>query len=154
MSRKYALPLFLEGRIDQQAYLKWLTAKTNAHFKRDRKRGNAESTRENYRVAIHDAVVKSQGRDAYTGEPLRWDLISTYNNAQSKQHGRGYKSGFALLPTVDHVGDGTGPAEFVICAWRTNDSKSDLTLAELVDLCRKILVHHGYAIAPPAETTR
>jgi len=54
---------------------------------------------------------------------------------------RTYKAGFALLPTVDHVGDGLGEADFKICAWRTNDAKSDLTHDEFVALCRRVVKH-------------
>ena len=81
----------------------------------------------------------SNGRDYYTGEMLNWKLISQYRNDASKNGKRQYKKGFALLPTVDHVGDGMGPANFVICSWRTNDAKSDLTCAEFEELCRKVL---------------
>jgi len=78
-------------------------------------------------------------RDYYTGEVLNWKLISQYRNDASKNGKRAYKKGFALLPTVDHVGDGMGPANFVICSWRTNDAKSDLTSEEFEELCRKVL---------------
>ena len=87
-------------------------------------------------------MVHSQGRDAYTGELLRWDLISTYDHAKSSKHRRMYKHGFALLPTVDHVGDSTGPANFVICGWRTNDAKSDLSQQEFLALCRRVVEFH------------
>lgn len=50
-----------------------------------------------------------------------------------------YKIKFAMLPFVDHVGDGTGKAGFKICSWRTNDSKSDMTMDEYVELCMKIV---------------
>jgi hypothetical protein len=53
--------------------------------------------------------------------------------------GREYKARFALLPSVDHVADGTGPADFRMCAWRTNDAKSDLSYQEFLDLCRKVV---------------
>ena len=45
------------------------------------------------------------------------------------------------MPTVDHVGDGLGEAEFKICAWRTNDAKSDLSYPEFIELCCKVAEH-------------
>src|SRR5437764_5903952 len=104
-SKKYVLPTFLEGRCAPDTYVRWLDRKAKAHIKRDRKRGNASAMREAYMRAIHDAVVDSGGRDAYTGELLEWELISTYDNEQSKAGRREYKKTLALLPTVDHVGD-------------------------------------------------
>ncbi len=147
MPRKYEIPQFLAGLLSQETYEKWLRRKSQAHVKRDRKRGNSEATGKSYRVAIHTAVIDSQGKDAYTGENLHWNLISQYDNKSSKKGGRSYKHQFALLPTVDHVGDGMGAPDFKICSWRTNDSKNDLSLVEFIDLCKAVLQHHGYSIA-------
>ena len=47
-------------------------------------------------------------------ELLDWSLISHYDNAESKHGRREYKAKFALLPTIDHVGDGLGTADFKI----------------------------------------
>lgn len=93
-------------------------------------------------MAIHAAVADSGGVDAYTGHPLRWDLISTYDNEQSKAGKRAYKKAFGDLPSVDHVGDGLGAPDFAICAWRTNDAKNDLPFDEFVTLCRAVIAHH------------
>ena len=116
-----------------------MSRKAVAHVKRDKARGNTTATNESYKIAIHKAVCESKGKDAYTNEQLDWSLLSKYNNEQSKKHGRYYKKQFALLPSVDHVGDGTGEAYFKICAWRTNDAKNDMTYLELVELSKKIL---------------
>lgn len=102
------------------------------------KRGNAEAIREAYRVAIHAAVIESGGNAYYTGEPLEWERISTYSNEESEARRRAYKRELALLPTVDHVGDGLGAPDFRICAWRTNDCKNDLTADELLAFCRRV----------------
>lgn len=110
-------------------------------------RGNKTATNELYKVAIHRAVCASEGNDTYTGERLDWTLISKYDNDASKKDGRKYKALFGLLPTVDHVGDGTGVADFEICAWRTNDAKNDLTRQEFVALCRKVVAAHPAAPA-------
>jgi hypothetical protein len=144
MSRKYGVPPFLTGKMAQATYQRWLDRKARAHVKRDRKRGNGVATREAYMVAIHRAVVLSDGMDDYTGEALDWSLISRYNNEESKEGRRGYKASLALLPTVDHVGDGLGPADFKICAWRTNDAKNDLTHGEFVELCRRVIAHFEF----------
>jgi hypothetical protein len=141
MARKYQAPAFLDGLHDQDAYERWLHRKALAHVKRDRKRGNTTATNAEYKIAIHEAVVMSEGRDAYTGEDLDWSLLSTYNNDASKRGGRAYKKRFELLPSVDHVDDGLGPASFKICSWRTNDCKNDLSLLELRRFCRLVLEH-------------
>lgn len=123
MSTKYPLPPFLSGVVSQEKYIRWLGRKAAAHIKRDKKRGNATAINEAYKVAIHRAVMESGGRDKYTGEELKWELISRYDNTESKKNRRHYKASFALLPTVDHVGDGLGAVDFKICGWRTNDAK-------------------------------
>jgi hypothetical protein len=150
--RKYELPTFLSAITDQAAYERWLRRKAAAHVKRDRKRGNRTAVGEAYRVAIHLAVLNCEGRDCYTGEELRWDLLSTYRNDKSRAGRQAYKATLALLPTVDHVGDGQGAADFKICAWRTNDAKNDLSDAEFIQLCRRVIDHHqrGSRIALPS----
>lgn len=92
-------------------------------------------------MAIHAAATDSRGFDEYTGEALDWHLISTYDNEKSKQHRRKYKATLDLLPTVDHVGDGLGEANFKICGWRTNDAKGAMTLPEFVAFCRLVVAH-------------
>ena len=136
---KYQRHTFLPSAIAQGVYERWLRRKAAAHAKRDRRRGSAKAIGEAYRLAIHQAVVASDGKDAYTGEKLDWTLISRYDNAESKEKSRSYKHTFAHLPTVDHVGDGLGVADFKICGWRTNDAKNDLSLEEFIALCRRVV---------------
>lgn len=140
-TRKYRIPAFLESSVTQPAYESWLRGRAMAHVKRDKKRGNTNATVEAYKSAIHAAVIRSDGRDHYTGEQLDWTLIGRYRNLDSQTHGRRYKAGFALLPSIDHVHDGLGEADFRICAWRTNDAKNDLTHADFVELCRLVVRH-------------
>lgn len=97
--------------------------------------------------AIHEAVVASGGHDEYTGEELAWELISTYDNEQSKVGRREYTKSLALLPTVDHVGDGLAAPDFKICSWRSNDCKNDLSSEELLAFCRAVLAHHYKKLA-------
>ncbi len=140
-TRVYDLPKFLEGAVSLDAYKRWLDRKAVAHVRRDRKRDNLEATRQAYMRAIHSAVIRSEGRDAYTGEPLDWSLIATYDNEKSKSGRRAYKASLALLPTADHVGDGLGPADFKICSWRTNSAKNDLSQDNFVALCRLVVAY-------------
>lgn len=98
-------------------------------------------TTEAIEEAIDRAVHRCAGRDHYTGEDLNWLLLSRYSNAESRALGRTYKAKFALLPSVDHVGNGRGEADFKICAWRTNDAKNDLPYEEFVALCRSVVLH-------------
>jgi hypothetical protein len=137
--RKYQLPDFINAQ--QTNYERWLHRRAIAHVKRDKKRGNLEAAVETYKMAIHRAVIDAGDRDYYTGEALNWSLISTYNNVESKNARRHYKAGFALLPTVDHVGDGMSAPDFRICAWRTNDAKNDLTHDDFVALCHRVVMH-------------
>ncbi len=137
--KKYELPKFLAGVVSQVEYERWLHRRAIAHVRRDRKRGNAKAKNEEYKLAIHRAVRDSNGVDAYTGELLEWELISQYNNRDSSGGGRNYKKLFALLPSVDHVGGGGLQPSFKICAWRTNDAKSDLPYEEFLELCEKVV---------------
>jgi len=148
---KYAVPEFLVDLVDQASYERWLYRKAQAHVRRDRKRGNQAAIGEAYRNGIHMAVVSSRGRDAYTGERLDWTLIGQYDNDDSAEGRRAYKHGFALLPTVDHVGDGLGPVDFKICGWRVNDAKHDLDMPTFIALCKNVLEHHGFTVAVPMD---
>lgn len=140
--RKFQRPPFLHEKLTQDVYERWLQRKAAAHIDRDRKRGNVAGSVSSYKLAIHAAVLDGGEFDYYTGEPLSWDLISTYDNLLSKAGGRTYKSRFALLPSVDHVGDGLCSGSFKICSWRTNDSKSDLSHDSFVALCRRVVMYH------------
>lgn len=142
MPSKYALPDFLREVCTPEQYQSWLRGKAKAHCLRDRNRGNAGATQESYRVAIHAAVTASGGLDAYTGLPLRWELVGTYDNEVSQARGRAYKHELGDLPTVDHVGDGLSAPDFVICSWRINDAKHDLPYEQFVKVCREVLAHH------------
>ena len=147
--KKRKLPEFLVGVISEEVYLRWLARKAMAHVKRDRKRGMSTVEGVIYRDAIHGAVLQSQGLDAYTGEQLDWHLISQYNNDDSKEGRHHYKAGFALLPTVDHIEASSSSASFLICAWRTNDAKNDLSHAGFIELCKRVLIHEGYRLEGP-----
>ena len=139
--KKYHFPDCLRGQCEPDDFDHWLERKARALLKRDRKRGNSTASREIYKVAIHGAILRSRGRDEYTGQPLDWSLISKYDNDDSKKHGREYKKRFGNLPTVDHIDEGLGVPDFAICSWRVNDSKNDLTIEEFVQLCKQVIRH-------------
>ena len=140
---RYELPEFLEGLCTPGEYRRWLSRAASRHVRRDRKRGNTCATRESYERAIHEAALRKGQTDAHTGERLDRTLISTYDNKKAKERGRDYKKSFGDMPTVDHVSDGLGPADFCICSWRTNDCKSDLGLEEFIALCKKVVTYSG-----------
>ena len=150
MPRKHPLPTFLTNVVTPDAYERWLLRKSAAHVKRDRKRGYVCSNA-SYKQAIHEAVLRSEGVDAYTGEALDWSLISTYENEASQEGRHAYKAGFALLPTVDHFSPGASEASFRICAWRTNDAKNDLSVDAFIDLCKKLVTHAGFHVIDSSE---
>jgi hypothetical protein len=143
---KYPLPLFLEGIVSQEIYKKWLHRKASAHYRRDVNNPNRFRkgiSRELYKSLIHKAVISSGGVDFYTGESLDWHKISTYDNEQSKKYGSEYKAKLALLPSVDHIAAEDGGHDFVICSWRMNDAKNDLSLETFITLSRLVLEKHG-----------
>lgn len=140
---QYPIPEALRDACTEAAYKRWLHRKAAAHVKRDKKRWKMQLSVADYKKAIHAAVHQATKHDSYTGEFLDWTLISKYDNERSKQGGTTYKKTLAMLPTVDHAGDVPGDMNFRICSWRTNDAKSDMTLEEFIELCKKVLGHHG-----------
>lgn len=150
MAIKRQLPDFLAGKVSVEQYARWLNRKAAAHVKRDRKRDFDGAVGAAYRDAIHQAVIISAGRDAYTGENLHWELLSQYDNEKSKSGRSAYKAAFALLPTVDHLDTSATAISFRICAWRTNDAKNDLSHESFLDLCQRALRHAGYSVASGA----
>jgi hypothetical protein len=137
---RYQVPDFIKGNCDQAKYSRWLHRKAAAHARRDRKRDIA-CTITRYKAEIHAAVCSSGHLDFYTGEPLDWSLVSTYDNKSSKSGRTKYKKTFALLPTLDHTIDESGRPKFVICSWYVNDAKSDLSIEEFYRLCERVLKH-------------
>lgn len=154
MNSKYPFPDFLQGLCKAEAFDHWLERKTRALLIRDRKkRGNKTATRALYKGAIFQAILRSRGLDEYTGLPLDWSLISTYDNVESKAKGREYKKRLGNLPTVDHIGDGRGSPDFAICSWRVNDAKNDLSLEEFAELCQAVLNHRHQTRLHHASST-
>ena len=121
-------------------YPGWVQRKAVTLCKRDQKRGGNGNV-QHYRLAIHQAVVASEGRDHWTGEWLAWDLIGTYDPREAAVDKGEHRKQFAMLPTIAQRCAEPG-AEFVVCAWRTNDAKHDMTPEELLAFCTAI-VHHS-----------
>jgi hypothetical protein len=84
MARLYELPSFLENKVSRDTYVRWLQRKAQAHVVRDRRRWKKALSVSDYKKAIHSAVIRSKGRDFYTGEVLDWNLLSRYDNTKSK----------------------------------------------------------------------
>ena len=143
----YAVPECIKAECDQKRYKRWLQRKAAAHVKRDRKR-QMVCTITQYKAAIHAAVCVSEGKDFYTGEQLAWSLLSTWDNESAKSGRAKYKKSLALLPTLDHSTDEKGEPKFVICSWYVNDVKSDLTPAEFIRLCERVLEYRVAQRAP------
>jgi len=139
MSTDYTMPEFLKKQCEPEAYKTRLTRKMNTHLRRDNKRWGITATREDYKKAIHQAVIESKGMDAYTGKKLKWDLIRKYNNDESKEGKSEYKKKLGELPTVDHVRLKGEKLKFKICSWKVNDAKNDLNYKEFVKLCREVI---------------
>jgi len=137
---QYAVPDCIKEHCAQARYSRWLHRKAAAHTRRDRKRGLA-CTIASYKADIHAAVCSSGHLDFYTGEPLDWSLVSTYDNESSKSGRTKYKKTLALLPTLDHTVDELGRPKFVICSWSVNDAKGDLSIDEFYRLCERVLKH-------------
>lgn len=134
--RKYTLPSFLSSfSITEEDYRKWLFARAQQHVIRDRKRSIKNVSVENYRQKIHNAVIESKGKDAYTGDDLDWSLINMWGK-EGFDHD---KKRFWNAPTVDHEFSKTGYLEFKICSWKFNDFKGDMNLDELKEFCKKFL---------------
>jgi hypothetical protein len=150
-SKKFEAPDWIKKQLDgngEKTYRDWLKRKAAAHLKRDKARNITNATLSQYKIAIHKAVIKSDGLDAYTGKKLNWSLICKWNNEDSQKSSREYKKKFANLPTVDHVNSNTHyrNPKFSISSWRTNDSKHDQTLREFITLCKNVLQHNGYSV--------
>ncbi len=101
---------------------RWVQRKAVTLCKRDQKRGGAGNVQQ-YRLAIHHAVLASVGRDHWSGERLDWELIGTADNNEAAAGKGAHKRHYALLPTIDHRTN-RPEADFVICAWRTNDASA------------------------------
>lgn len=91
-----------------------------------------------YRDAIHKAVLRSGGRDEYTGDPLEWNRL---NHARPTTGGRRSHRIKGHYPSVDHY-QGTGVLSYRICSGEVNFAKGALDHQQFVAMCRKVAAHH------------
>lgn len=149
---EYPLPGFLAGKgsITHAAYVRWLNCKSDTLRRRDLKRKMpyaAQGSNTLYKQKLHEAVTRCGGFDPYTGGPLRWELIGSWDDERAKKEGRMYKKKFAAMPTADH--SNPDRLAFEICSWQVNDCKSDLTPAEFIGLCGKVAAYRSDTPASP-----
>lgn len=123
----------------RQLYPGWVQRKAVTLCKRDQKRGGSGNVQQ-YRLAIHQAVLASEGRDHWSGELLHWELIGTYDPREAAADNGGHRKKYALLPTLAHRCGEPG-VDLVVCAWRTHDAKHDMTAEELLAFCTAIVNH-------------
>jgi hypothetical protein len=138
---KYPLPVFLKGEVSYKTYRKWIDRKAASLRRRDKKTGARLPSKAQYKEKIHETILLSDGKDAYTGERLDWSLIGKYENEKSKQGGRDYWMKMRLLPTIDHITCSPGDLKFEVCGLQTNDSKSWLDHKEFVIFCKSVIQH-------------
>jgi hypothetical protein len=141
---KYLLPPFLQGVISLADYRKWLEREGRQLNQGDIKL-NRPYAKENsisaYKQKIHLAVLNGGEFDPYTGEKLRWDLITHKNAPASDGYINDYLNEFSLRPAVDH--SNPKEFEFEICSWISNESKSSMVPDEFVDFCRRVVRFRG-----------
>jgi hypothetical protein len=123
----------------RHTYPGWVQRKAVTLCKRDQKRGGNGNVQQ-YRLAIHQAVLASEGRDHWTGESLAWELIGTYDPKEAASDKGEHRKQYAMLPTIAHRSGEPGP-DFVVCAWRTSDAKHDMTPEELLTFCTAVVNH-------------
>lgn len=121
------------------AYPGWVQRKAVTLCKRDQKRGGSGNVQQ-YRLAIHQAVLASQGRDHWSGEWLAWHLIGTSETPDAAGARPEQRRLSAMLPTIDHRTP-VPEADFVICARRTKEARHDMTPDELLAFCRAVVEH-------------
>jgi hypothetical protein len=137
ISKKYPFPEFLSGRCEPDVYYKWLLNKADTLLKRDKARQKKyalDAGKSLYKQKIHEAVLNSSLYDPYSGEYLKWELISLWDTSHKQPDG--YKKKFRLMPTIDHVDPNR--LDFEICSWKINDAKSDMTREEFINMCSTV----------------
>ncbi|MDD5672890.1 MAG: hypothetical protein PHC61_01895 [Chitinivibrionales bacterium] len=129
-------------------YDKYLNCKADTLHKRDLrlKRPYAlKGSKAIYKQKLHAAILKTGTRDPYTGDTLRWDLMSKWINTPklSLALQGNFSRDFYLLPVVNHADPEADVLEFEICSWLVNASKTVLNPADYIALCKKIAANRG-----------
>lgn len=95
-----------------------------------------------YKRKINEAVCENGSTDPFTGEKLRWDLVSKYDPTRIRKE-KGYLKQFYLMPSVDHIDPDSDTLEFEICSFIINLCKTNQTPSEFVDLCQRIISYRS-----------
>jgi hypothetical protein len=141
VAKVYFLPDFLQGRITDEWYNRWLTRKAKYLIAQDREKHRPcarNATAQQYKELIHAAVQSNGLFDPFTGDTLQWELVCTWVDTKKKNPDPGLMKRYSLLPTVDHVDPYAGVPAFEICSWLVNRCKNNLTPPEFIALADKI----------------
>jgi hypothetical protein len=159
---KYPLPPILTGVCTTLKYHKWLTCKADQLNERDKKLNRPYGLKfsvADYKMKIHNDVLKNNGLAPYSGDTLRWDLMGKWNDNNDNRsktsrrfpglvRGLAMKKEFFLLPVIDHVDPYASELEFEIVSWVVNEGKSLLTPAEYKSLCARVVGYGKKCITP------
>ncbi len=143
---KYPLPPLLSGVLSVSEYDKLLNCKADSLRKRDLKLKRPfprTCSKAVYKQKINAAILASDGKDPYTRDALRWDLLATWDKKKEALLCLGpaadvFNKEYFLMPTVDHCDPYADELNFEICSWIVNSSKTLMNPQEYVDLCRKV----------------
>ena len=143
---KYPLPPCFTGIMTVSEYDKLLNCKADSLRTRDdrlKRPFPGTFTKAGYKQEIHAAFMRCNGKDPYTGDALRFDLIGGWNKKKetllcSGRCGALFNKELFLMPTVDHCDPYGSVLHFEICSWIVNTSKSLMNPQEYVALCKKV----------------
>ena len=139
---KYFLPDFLQGRVSLAVYKHWLYVRARELLAKDLRRQKPYAIGRGvpfYKDLIHAAVNGGGQTDPFTGRPLAWELIGTWDDSAASAHDPAVMKKFAPLPTADHVDPSAEALAFEICSFEINKCKSYLNPEEFVAQCKRIV---------------
>lgn len=157
MSHPIKAPRFINQRgITDDAYRAWLSEQGKNIWKREGrldKRGFPDKA--SLVAALHAAVLRSGGKDAYTGMPIDWrflrnDWVDANKGNANNRHLMTLRRG---MPVFDHV-RGLGGNKYALCRRITNHAKSFMSPAQFVQLCREVVRHQDALDAVAANLSR
>ena len=142
--RKYEIPEFISAfEINQKDYTRWLENKARTHYNRDKKyfgeKFNSKIKPKEYKLAIHNAVIKSDGKCFYTDEKLAWNKINKFGSLIENNKRDYDKRKYELLPTLEHIDRSVHSLNFAIVSWKVNDAKNNLNIEEFLELCKLVI---------------
>ena len=130
----YPAPAFVRAlKVPCARYGEWLEKQAQSCRLRDKREGKPGI--EEYRKRIHQAVLASEGRDFYTGEPLEWNRL---NHVLPLSGGRKRHLQRGHYPSVDHY-TGTSCLDFRLCSALVNHAKGPLSHQQFLELCQKVV---------------